>query len=158
MKESRFPIHKIFIALILCANIFQLTACKEKLPTGTSDRDDLPAPNKPVELYRRLKMQWAPTDYREIFFDAQGQPVRMVTEAQYIQGSEVTKKIVYEFLNGEDGKVKRLTLDNGSYVNYTYEGDRLKTTEEYTRNNLLLTTSNYHYTGDKLSRVLSLIE
>jgi hypothetical protein len=154
MKVFRFQIQKIIYALFLAISMLQLSGCKDRLPTDPSDRDDLPAPNKPVESYRRLKMQWAPTDYRDVFYDAQGRPVRLVTEALYIQDSNVTKKIIYDFLYGEDGKLAKLALDHGSYVVYTYEGNKLKTTQEYAKSNQLLTTNTYHYTGDKLSRVL----
>ncbi|MCE7072567.1 hypothetical protein LZG74_19785 [Dyadobacter sp. CY327] len=122
-------------------------------PATQPGQDTVTLPNMPVELYGRFRMQWAPTDYREVFYEAKGLPVRIIQENQYVQGSDITRKTTYDFVYDAQARLIQLKLDNGAYVKYYYEGSKLIETREHAKDNLLLITSTYAYAGDKITQI-----
>ena len=122
-----------------------------KPPVNQPGQDSLPT--MPVELYGRIRMQWAPTDYREAFYDAKGLPVRIIQENQYVQGSDETRKISYDFFYNAQENLTELKLDNGAYVTYHYQGKKVIETKEYAKDHRLIVASTYAYAGDKITQI-----
>lgn len=178
MKQFQVKTPSLHFATLLSIFLIQLTACKKEatlidpvenkdtisipVPTDSipapvdtlaSPNDSLPGPIDPIELYGKMRMQWAPTDYREIFYDADKYPIRTVQENLYVQNSNITRKVQVDFTYNSARQLIQTRSSNGTYVNYTYEGNQVKTTEEFASDGFLLKIRTYHFEGNKLLKV-----
>lgn len=116
--------------------------------------DTVNIPEVPIEVYGRIRMQWAPTDYREIYFDGDKSPVKTIQENLYVQNSDITRKTEVSFFYNENKQLKQTRSSNGTYVNYTYENNQVKKTEEFASDGFLIKTRHYEFDGNKLLKVL----
>ncbi len=109
-----------------------------------------PNPNNggEVSVYKRVKIAWSKSDYVEYTMDGSDKPLRYWSQYIYVQGTDKLQLRFYDFVYNEKQEVKRMILDNGAYVTYTYYGGQISHTEEFAANGQLLATRDYAYSAD----------
>lgn len=145
---------KLHTTILSVGLLLALAACQSKTPLP-SDTGKLPDPsNDSIYAFKKTKISWSDTDYKEVEYDAANVPIRYTTQNLYIQNTNQVRKVVYNFLYASTNRLARLEASNGSYVTYTYDGDKVKLTQEFSPNGTLTTTYTYQYSPDnKLARV-----
>jgi hypothetical protein len=176
--QSKTP----FFPFLLILFVLQLSACNDNSLPKPADSytqidtlvtpipvDSLEQPNDadptppidsttidPIQVFGRFRMQWAPTDYRDIYYDAAQSPIRTIRENLYVQNTDITRKEEITFLYNENKQLTQTRSSNGTYVNYFYKGNQVQKTEEFASDGFLLATRNYHFEGNKLLKVLEI--
>lgn len=126
-----------------------LASCK----TNTLQPETPTTPSDSISVFKKLKISWAATDYKQVEYDASNTPIRYTRQNLYVQGTNEVRKVVYDLIY--TGKqLTRVEASNGSYVNYSYEADQVNRTEEFSANGKLISTRQYQYFPDnRLSRL-----
>jgi len=153
MKNVKTKTPILFAATVVCGLLFQFISCSPE--TGLPTQDDvvrLPD-DAQIEVFGKVRMQWAPTDFREIVYDAAKNPVRVRQENLFVENSDITRKVQYDFLYDENQHLKQIRTDK-FYINYSLEGDHVKETKEYALDETLIRTRTYFYNGNKLSKLV----
>lgn len=101
-----------------------------------------------VSVFRTLRITYAPTDFQEIQYDADGKPVRYASRMVYILGgNSIIQQRAYQFLYQANGAVNQLTIDGGGYLRYSYENNRISHVDEYTAKHQLVVIRMYQYSA-----------
>jgi hypothetical protein len=153
MKKNLTP-----MALALLAT---LTACTHNAlqpqPPVLPPQPPVVTPKPPVDstttdsvyAFRTIKLIWngTDTDYHELVYDVNGQLTHMTTQMLFNLGTGEVKRKEMELVYA--GKyITRLNAFNGSvrtYFDYTYEGDQVARTQEFTPAGQLIATRSYQY-------------
>ncbi|GAB4041700.1 hypothetical protein [Spirosoma gilvum] len=140
-------------SILSLALLLALAACQSNTPLP-SDTGKLPdQSNDSISVFKKTKISWSDTDYKEVEYDAANVPIRYTTQSLYIQSTNQVRKVVYNFLY-TNNRLTRLEASNGSYVIYTYEGNNVKLTQEFSSSGKLTGMYAYQYSPDnKLTRV-----
>ncbi|MVM36302.1 hypothetical protein GO755_40230 [Spirosoma sp. HMF4905] len=136
--------------LLMTLAMLAIVSCQ----TNTVKPDEPFSGNKDsISVFKRVKISWAATDYKEVEYDAANTPIRYTAQNLYNQGTGEVLKVVYNFVYS--GKqLTRLDVSNGSSVNYTYDGDKVVRTEEFNSKGKLIITRLYDYSFEnRLKRV-----
>lgn len=141
---------KTNVVIVMLAILTAYAACQP----DTVAPGDKPTDNKDtINVFNRVRVSWAPTDYKEVEYDASNKPVRYTRQNLYNQGTGEVRKVVHNLIYS--GKqLTRLDVSDGSYVTYSYDGDKISQTEEFGPNGKLTVTRTYQYFPDnRLKRV-----
>ncbi|OIN60360.1 hypothetical protein [Arsenicibacter rosenii] len=147
------------MATLSVAAVLTLAACQPDQKTISPDPNQGKTPPKDttrpnpnnggdVSVYKRVKIAWSASDYVEYVMDGSNKILRYWSQYIYIQGTDKLHLRFYDFVYNEKQEVKRLLLDNGAYVTYTYYGGQVSHTEEFAANGKLLATRDYSYSAD----------
>lgn len=111
-----------------------------------------PGPSAPVQpsvpgQLRRIK--WAPLDYKEFEYNAQGNLTRYYTQYNSVQGSGIVSadEVIYSY--DATGKVVSSTRKNGIRTEYTYSGDVWSEALSYDKLNRPLRKYQFTFNGKK---------
>ncbi|MEZ0607310.1 hypothetical protein ACAW74_02290 [Fibrella sp. WM1] len=99
---------------------------------------------------RTATLHWGPLDLQEWTHDAAGQWIRYVSQWTWVENSAQVRRLTYDFIYGQDGRIERLNRSEGnrlvSYVEYCYAQTQLTMCNEYSATGTLL--ANYRYEFD----------
>ncbi|WP_080054267.1 hypothetical protein [Spirosoma aerolatum] len=133
--------------------LLALAACQSQTPLPSTPANLPDQSNDSIHVFKKTKVSWSDTDYKEVEYDAANVPIRYTTQNLYIQNTNQVRKVIYNFLYTTN-RLTRLEASNGSYVTYTYDGNNVRLTQEFAPNGQLATTYTYQYSADnKLTRV-----
>ncbi|MBD2757172.1 hypothetical protein [Spirosoma validum] len=154
---------KINSSLLSLALLAALASCKPDAfqpdlpanPSGEANqKSDKPTPNDEViSVFKKTKVSWSNTDYQEVDYDASLTPVRYTRQNLYAQSTNQVRKVIHDLIYS-DKQLTRVNASNGTYVLYSYEGDQVSRTQEFSPAGKLLTTQTYLYSLDnRLHRI-----
>ena len=148
---------KTNLVTVALAIVLAFVSCKSDTlnpNTTPTDTKNNPGEDKDsINVFRRTKLSWSGTDYKEAEYDAANTPIRYTTQNLYEQGTGKVIKVIYTFIN-TGNQLTRLEASNGSYIKYSYDGTRISRTEEFAPTGKLLSTRRYQYfPNNRLKRV-----
>ncbi|GAB4037480.1 hypothetical protein [Spirosoma jeollabukense] len=130
--------------IVMLAILTAFAACQpDPLVPGDKPNDNVDS----INVFNRVKMSWAPTDYKEVEYDASKKPIRYTQQNLYNQGTGEVRKVVHNLIYS-GMQLTRLDVSDGSYVTYSYDGDKVSRTEEFSANGKLVATRTYQYFPD----------
>lgn len=88
-------------------------------------------PQQPVKALKKVRLDYADTDFQEAEYDTAGRPQHYVSQYLYIAGTGEVKRLEYTFKYGADQRLYRLNGSNGSYTVFMYEKEFVAHAERY---------------------------
>jgi len=128
MKQQFFRLSLIFMTVLV-----SMVACKkepaEELPDNLPPQQQLPNPLPANALVKQL---WqAENDHETFTYNTKGQVSQLRFQYQYVEGDPTQiRSIVYDFQYDAADKPIRVNTTGGFAATYTYEGNRIKKTQE----------------------------
>ena len=87
------------------------------------DLPPVPAPSVPSVPGQLRKIKWAPLDYKEFEYNAQGNLVSYKRQYNSVQGSDIVNRDEFTYACDAGGKVISVSSKDGFRTEYSYDGD-----------------------------------
>ncbi|GAB4006446.1 hypothetical protein GCM10028808_08460 [Spirosoma migulaei] len=135
---------KTNLPIVVLGMMIAFVACQSNtvLPDTTPGK-----PTDSISVFKRVKISWTNTDYKEVEYDAGNKPIRYTRQSLYNEGTGEVLKVVYNLIYSST-QLTRVEASNGSYVTYSYDGNKVSRTQEFTKMGKLLTTRQYTYSSE----------
>lgn len=94
----------------------------DQVPPATG----IPAPAHPSTASvpgQLRKIKWAPMDYKEFEYNAQGGLVKYNRQYNSVQGTDLVRRDGYTYAYNSNGRITSVTSNTGIRTEYTYNGD-----------------------------------
>ena len=143
---------KTNLLIVVLATLLAFASCHSNtVPPATTNTPGNPTDS--INVFKRMKITWTDTDYKEVAYDARNTPIRYTRQSLYNIGTGEVLKVVYNLIYSTT-QLTRVDASNGSYVMYSYNGNRVSHTEEFAKTGKLITTRQYSYSPEnRLIRV-----
>ncbi len=126
---KRVNAHMGLLILLLATS---LGACRTADPDpdpGENPSGGQPPPTGQGQRLRRIT--WAPTDFQEYAYNADGLLAKYTSQWLYIMGTDQVKRLETVFEYDAQQRLIKTTTNGGPPVRYFYQGNALHRTEEY---------------------------
>lgn len=104
-------------------------------------------PTDSISVFKRVKISWTDTDYKEVDYDAANKPIRYTRQSLYNLGTGEVIKIVYNLIYSST-HLTRIEASDGTYVTYSYNGNKVSHTEEFAKTGDLIARRQYIYSPE----------
>jgi hypothetical protein len=127
-----------------------LGACRTAEPEpDRHPADPQPPPAGPGQRLRRVT--WAPTDFQEYAYNADGLLAKYTSQWLYVMGTDQVKRLETVFEYDARRRLLKTTTNGGMPVRYFYEGNALHHSEEYDLHGKVSVTHYYEFeSGQRL--------
>lgn len=135
---------KTNLPIVMLAMLLAFASCQSNTVSPDTSPDK---PTDSISVFKRVKISWADTDYKEVEYDASNKPIRYTRQSLYNEGTGEVLKVVYNLIYSST-QLTRVEASNGSYVTYSYDSNKVSHTEEFAKTGKLLTTRQYTYSPE----------
>ena len=141
--------------LVMLSALLLLSACEkdptEEIPGNLPPQQQLPNPLPANALVKQL---WqAENDHETFTYNTKGQVTQKRFQYQYVEGDPTQiRSIVYDFQYDAADKPIRINTTGGYAATYTYEGDRIKKTQELYPNGTVAKEVSFVYADGRIIR------
>lgn len=156
----QLPFKAMLLAFII---LFGMTACnedfiempdaltlKQQLPDPLPQQQQLPNPLPSGALVGQLR--WSDTDHQTLVYNPQGQVSHLLSQWQYVQGDpSQIHTFGYDFQYDAQNRPIQLTMTNGYFVKYFYNGNLIQKTQEFLPNGIISQEVTYHYAKGRIT-------
>ena len=126
-------------------------------PTGQGAGQNPSAPDAPPRQYPSVpsvpgqlrKIKWAPLDYKEFEYNAQGGLVKYTRQYNSVQGSDIVNRDEFSYAYDAGGKVISVTGKAGIRTEYTYNGDVWSEARSFDKSNRPLRKYHFQFNSKK---------
>ncbi|HEX8531248.1 MAG TPA: hypothetical protein VF646_14550 [Cytophagales bacterium] len=136
---------RMSVWIVLLAALLGACRTADPRPDPEENPGGEPPPTGQVQRLRRIT--WAPTDYQEYAYNADGLLAQYTAQWLFVAGTDQVKRLETVFAYDSQRRLVSTTTNGGPPVRYFYRGNTLHRTEEYDRQGKLYLTHYYAFEG-----------